>query len=380
FLFNSCSGSEAMHHFFYLCGVETRAWAWYSGVDVFKMNYNHMLNSKMVSAPCMPAIVNKNYYEYGNYEKNFFLLNKKCDIFFIVRDPISIIKTALNHIDNMYAWNNFQQDLIYKKITYKNYSFNKLFPKILYAYSQAYKVNVKDIKKCLDNHEFYYTLNKRIYMLKNISKNIICVNFEDIKSENIFNTLVKLSERFKFKKPPEEYRFIFEKRINMYEGLLHLPVTIDIFNIKIIITTPYLFSHSKDDFYKYQNITKILFEDDFILNNVMIICERKQVEMFLKNKKWNEFKDYIVAYIDALNQYIKEVKTNLVTERDVLSYLKRHKSLSFVFKEYIDENIAYVKKYHPEYLKTWKYYQEFEKMCEELDGKEDSLKENISNN
>ncbi|MEF3316069.1 DUF2972 domain-containing protein [Campylobacter jejuni] len=366
FLFNSCSGSEAIHHFFYLCGVETRAWAWYSANDIFKMNYNHILTSKF-SAPCMPAIVSKNYSEYGNYEKNFFLLNKKCDIFFIARDPITIIKTALNHIDNLYVYNNFQKNPLYRKITCLNYSFADLFPKILYAYSNAHKVNVEDITKCLDNSQFYYTLDKRISMLKNVSKDIVCINFEDIKSENIVNTLNKLSEKFNFKKPLEKYSYIFKKRINMYEGLLHLPVIISIFDIKVIITTPYMLSLDKNDINNYENITKIFFSSDFILDNVMIVCNKGSINNFLKNKKWIEFKNYVISYIDALEQYIKDVRKNLISEKDILFYLKEHPHLSFAFRKYINKNISYIEKHHPEYLETWKYYQEFEKMCKELD-------------
>lgn len=369
FLFNSCSGSEAMHHFFYLCGVETRSWAWYSANDIFKMNYNYLLNSE-ISAPCMPAIVSKNYYEYGNYEKNFFLLNKSCDIFFIVRDPITIIKTALNHIDNLYAYNNFQNNPLYRKITYLNYSFADLFPKILYAYSKAYKVDVKDVIKCLDNSQFYYTLDERISMLKNVSKEIVCINFEDIKPKNIFNTLNKLAKKFNFKKPLEEYGYIFEKRINMYEGLLHLPVTINIFNIEIIITTPYMFSLDKDNMNNYENITKFFFESNFILDNIMIVCIKGSINIFLKNKKWIEFKNYIISYIDAFEQYIKDVRRNLISEKDILVYLREYPSLSLAFKKHIDKNISYIKEYYPEYIETWKYYQEFEKMCEELDKKE----------
>ena len=67
------------------------------------------------------------------------------------------------------------------------------------------------------------------------------------------------------------------------------------------------------------------------------------------------------------NQSIKNVKTNLISEKDILSHLRKHSQLLFKFRSYIDENITYIRKYHPEYLQTWKYYQEFEKMCEELD-------------
>ena len=366
FLFNACSGSEAIQHFFYLCDVETRAWTWYSANEIFALNYDFILSS-LISAPCIPNITSKNYHLLGNYEKIFFLLSKKCDIFFIVRDPISIMKTALNHIDNLFAWNNFQSSRLYGKITYKNYSFNDLFPKILYAYSNSYRVNVEDIAKCLENSETYFTLNKRISMLKYNIKDIVCINFEDINSKNIFNTLSKLSEKFSFKKPIEKYRFIFEKRVNMYEGLLHLPVIIDIFGIEVIITTPYLFSLDKTNIDKYKNITKYFFESDFILDNVMVICSENKINDILENEKWIEFKDYVIWYIKSLKQYIENVKANLISEKDILFYLKKHKRLAFELKKYINENIAYVKKNHKEYIKTWKYYQEFEKMCQELE-------------
>ncbi|MBZ7961364.1 DUF2972 domain-containing protein, partial [Campylobacter molothri] len=368
FLFNSCSGSEAIQHFFYLCDLESKVWVWLNANEIFKMNYNNTLNNNY-SALCMPSIVNKNYLDLGNYEKLFYLINKKTDIFFIIRDPISIIKTALNHIDNLYAWNNFQQNSLYKKITYCNYSFESLFPKILYAYSNSYKVNIKDIDKCLSNYEFYFTLNKRLNILKNISKNIVCINFEELKFKNIFNTLNKLSMKFKFNKPSEKYRFVFESKVNTFEGLLHLPVEINIFNLQVFITTPYLLTLEKSNISKFKNITKIFFENDFVLDNIIITCDIKyNIDFFLKNNKWIEFKDYIVAYIKALKKYINYTKTNLISEEDILNYLKKNKQLYFKFRTHINENITYIKDNHPEYIKTWKYYQEFEKMCEELDG------------
>ncbi|ECL0278205.1 DUF2972 domain-containing protein, partial [Campylobacter jejuni] len=55
------------------------------------------------------------------------------------------------------------------------------------------------------------------------------------------------------------------------------------------------------------------------------------------------------------------------SEKDILFYLKEHPHLSFAFRKYINKNISYIEKHHPEYLETWKYYQEFEKMCKELD-------------
>ncbi|EGK8097882.1 DUF2972 domain-containing protein, partial [Campylobacter lari] len=33
-------------------------------------------------------------------------------------------------------------------------------------------------------------------------------------------------------------------------------------------------------------------------------------------------------------------------------------------KQLIDDDLAYVRENHPEYLQKWKYYQEFERLCE----------------
>ncbi|MBK1992325.1 DUF2972 domain-containing protein [Campylobacter sp. 2018MI35] len=38
-------------------------------------------------------------------------------------------------------------------------------------------------------------------------------------------------------------------------------------------------------------------------------------------------------------------------------------------KNLIDDDLTYVRENHPEYIEKWKYYKEFEKICEELDNK-----------
>ncbi|EIB5293252.1 DUF2972 domain-containing protein, partial [Campylobacter jejuni] len=82
---------------------------------------------------------------------------------------------------------------------------------------------------------------------------------------------------------------------------------------------------------------------------------------------FNDIKKYVNNYILELQNNELRIKNNAVTEKDILDFLKTNRTIRITLKQLIDENLKYVKKYHPEYLETWKYYQEFEKMCKELD-------------
>ncbi|HEB9333001.1 TPA: DUF2972 domain-containing protein [Campylobacter coli] len=360
FLFNGCSGSEAMQHFLMLCGVETRAWAWFNPKDIFKINYQNLLNENM-AAPCLPSITT------GDYEKLFYLVDGDFDIVTIMRDPISVLKAGLNHIE---SYKIPLEVLNYcRNIECYNQDFENLFPVIWYAYSGSTKVNIKDLGKLLDNSEHYFTFNKRINMLKN-NHRVVCINFEDINSQNIINTMNNLANRYGFKTPKKEYEIILTSRINLHQGLLHLPVNINYKMFQIIITTPYLFSLDIEAMSRYINITDRIFNSDIIMESIVIICSQEQYEVLIKNQEWDQIKEYIEEYIESLRVYIENCKSNLVTEKDILIYLRQNSNLRLKFLKYIEENIKYIRENYPEYVETWTYYQEFEKMCEELDKKE----------
>ncbi|HFZ5011693.1 TPA: DUF2972 domain-containing protein, partial [Campylobacter jejuni] len=81
-------------------------------------------------------------------------------------------------------------------------------------------------------------------------------------------------------------------------------------------------------------------------------------ELFLASKK------YLNDYMDALEKHEQKIKDNLITEEQILDYLKDKKDLRIKLKQLIDDDLTYVRENHPEYLQKWKYYQEFEKLCE----------------
>ncbi|EAL0255263.1 hypothetical protein DO864_08840, partial [Campylobacter jejuni] len=55
-------------------------------------------------------------------------------------------------------------------------------------------------------------------------------------------------------------------------------------------------------------------------------------------------------------------------EKDILHYLSLDKKYRDIYLKIINYNLTTLKQHRPDIVASWKYYQEFEKMCKELDG------------
>ncbi|ECB9743704.1 DUF2972 domain-containing protein, partial [Campylobacter upsaliensis] len=51
---------------------------------------------------------------------------------------------------------------------------------------------------------------------------------------------------------------------------------------------------------------------------------------------------------------------------DVLQYFKAKPKQAKIYKEILDKELIFIKKERPDIIASWKYYQEFEKICENL--------------
>ncbi|MBZ7953595.1 DUF2972 domain-containing protein [Campylobacter sp. W0018] len=238
-----------------------------------------------------------------------------------------------------------------------------------YYYSENIYIpslNEKSFLKIFENYEGYFTLNKRLNFFKNKIENIECLEFSDINCENAFNTFKRLAYKYNFTLPSDPK--IFQGRVNRNQGdLLVLPVTLNVRDdIKIIITT-YQIHPNKNNFL---DITSEIFQNRTLLfDNIILLINQQEYEILKNNQKlYQESKIYLNDYMDALEKHEMEIKKHLISEDQILQFLKENKELRIRLKEIIDEDLTYVRENHPEHLKKWKCYQEFEKMCEELDG------------
>ncbi|WP_038816111.1 DUF2972 domain-containing protein, partial [Campylobacter jejuni] len=77
---------------------------------------------------------------------------------------------------------------------------------------------------------------------------------------------------------------------------------------------------------------------------------------------------YLEKFMIIFEDKIKEEKKKLFNENDILNYLKDNKQARIKLTNVLKSEICFINKIDQKIAKSWKYYQEFEKMCKELDG------------
>ncbi|WP_415858997.1 DUF2972 domain-containing protein [Campylobacter molothri] len=187
------------------------------------------------------------------------------------------------------------------------------------------------------------------------------------------STIEKLSQKFTLEKPIAEdsfYDFNFGSYVNM------LPIRINIsqrFNLdkELLISIVYKgFNISLTEIDKqFINIDKIL---SIQSDHFSCLVLNEHYGLFLEKLKQKDL-IYIKSYIEVLFLAIEKQKQiedgKRIIEKDILNYFKENKELAKKFKRILDtEHLPYIKQHRPDIVASWKYYQEFEKMCEELDS------------
>ncbi|EAK7266408.1 DUF2972 domain-containing protein, partial [Campylobacter jejuni] len=102
------------------------------------------------------------------------------------------------------------------------------------------------------------------------------------------------------------------------------------------------------------------------LNNILIYI--KHEEGLLKNLYFITFiRRYLGIVVKKLLIHSRFEELKLFKEKDVLNYLKENKELRVKLKNILDKELVHIKQHRPDIVASWKYYQEFEQMCKELD-------------
>ena len=111
--------------------------------------------------------------------------------------------------------------------------------------------------------------------------------------------------------------------------------------------------------------------NDLIVDDtqILIVIQQDVLKTLQANKElWNATKQYLKGYIQCYKDKAAKMKSDRVSEQDLLNYLRTDKKARNFIKKTLDNELNYIKEYHPNFIEKWKYYLEFEKMCAELDG------------
>ncbi|MFY0746338.1 DUF2972 domain-containing protein, partial [Campylobacter sp. LH-2024] len=362
------AGSDAMDKFLRGCKISMNA--------RINNNYNRYLDSYklLTNSKNYNVLVLSGHKVINDTDKLFFLITKKIPYLCVVRDPISLLKPLVNHHQN--------NDQIIRKISldfdYKSYIksailYHQTFIKNgIVEYSHGRRPNLNNLLRYLDGN--INILNYRIESLKHSIEKIYYINMDDITQEYAFNTFKKLSQIFHFPKPEDE--LFFRAKVCRNDILVLLPFTLTVFlkdyediddkdkSIEILIST---YQITKNMINKI-NINHMIFKENTYFDNIVCLCNLLDYDILKKCKKiFDRVKKYIHDFIYAMYIQEQNERNKFFKEEDILNYLKKNKDLALQLKDVLDKDYVHIKEHRPDIVASWKYYQEFEKMCEELD-------------
>ena len=390
YISSGASGSAATFKFFLECKVNIGDAV--GCKNYYMQNYSRFLTHKY-EKNCLFSYCN--YITAHQDSLKYRSILRKKPLLFIARDPIERLQHAINHlnaegsVDHLGLYRNHYDRTI--NITC-NYKF--LFKNLLYEGEN------KTPSLNLLNFDVSYKLNKlslydtsTLQCLCHKASSIHLVEFNDIKADKAFDTFCKLADTLGFDKPTNKE--IFTNRINRNRGaLVTLPTTLYVHKddlkyafkegqkekrnlaslhkkggFSIIITLPHYLSEEQKDFVDISDeIEPNLIIDD---TKICIIIDKNELIKFKENDElFKASKDYLKGYVNALKDNAEQIKANLINETQIIEFLRCNDEARKNIKQILDTELDYIKIHHPEFIKKWKYYLEFEKMCAELDGKE----------
>ncbi|EPD7133195.1 DUF2972 domain-containing protein, partial [Campylobacter upsaliensis] len=362
YLNNGASASSAILNYFSLSGVKIYEY-WVPQEENYHLYYNDLLGKNNFVAVAVHI----------HYSKLPHLLIEKVPALYVTRDPISKLKSISNHfICGLNALDYIKSTMKRFNLTCKEYS--KLIPKNKY-----WKHN-GEYPRCdvtfEDNWLLYGCLSfdSLIQKMPSIT-DIYFFDFNEFEPKNVFLTWNKLAKLFHFSIPD---RLLLETRREVVRfGLSVLPAYLYALEEDVTKNKEDRSGLNKEGGYEICISADVIqkFREDIIIidetniNDSKIIAYVKdECKDILHNEKLlQESKKFLEGYFQALRENVDKTKENLITERKVLEYLKKDIHTRNKIKKLLDEELNYLKIHRPDIVASWKYYKEFEKMCEELE-------------
>ncbi|MBZ7938076.1 DUF2972 domain-containing protein, partial [Campylobacter molothri] len=283
------------------------------------------------------------------FEKYISLIQKDVKALILTRDPIEILRSILNYgyVEKFFL----TEDTDLNKITFLKYYSGR--PDNYYVLENHYRSEFRGI----------FITNKIINKIKKyINIEPYYIHTKDLTSENILTTMFKISEKFNisFKESP----ILYMQMESVMNHLFPMSLTLKKYNINLEIIHELTYTDK-------QIVCKINIENKLFKSNFKIVTKD-----LLRNKR--EIINCVKNFINKLNEKLNLECEKRINENRCIEYFKINKNKALFFKKILDEELIHIKRHRPDIVASWKYYQEFEKMCEELDG-ESEIKQ-IENN
>lgn len=349
----SLSGSLALQRFFERC-------------NVYPCEYIDFLKSK--------SAIHKNTYfdiqHFHTYEamqdnKKLYCLKPQDTIILLARDPISRLKTLVNHgwyvkhihnLDHSFTMQEDPYDVVNRKGYHnEHYKFtsnspfvtNGLLSFFFSTWSFDYSSVVSKLALC---------------------QNITYIDMQEIMPERAFDTMTKLAKKINFTLPNEKDREFYRAiRFDKTSYILPLACIIPINHTqKITLHITSLYEKNSD----FLSANNTIFDTPHpLLDQVAFSMSEDDLKALQDDKETlGKVKAYMVRFLDELKKRIDYIQRNNKHENDVLEIFRGDRELCREFKAMLDKELIHIKAHRPDIIASWKYYQEFERICAEEHG------------
>ncbi|EAH7694012.1 DUF2972 domain-containing protein, partial [Campylobacter jejuni] len=292
------------------------------------------------------------------------ILNKNKPVVILTRDPISRLKTMVNH--GSYKIEELGKNEL--KNFYINEDIFENLDRIRYTDKNGYNANLKkpDLSSIyfIVNEELSFSYFSNINLIKN--KNILYVDTKSISKDNAFATIKTLAKELNFKEPNDNDEYKFKQKF-WNELYYLLPYRFIVNNdILIIVSDENKVFLDNDKYYKE-------IKDDLIdIKKELVNTKSKlfdKISINIENKNWtiikddkaliNDLREYFEKFMIILEKKANERLENMVKEEDVLNYLKEHQDLGKKIKNILDYELQHIKEHRPDIINSWEYYKKF---------------------
>ncbi|MCR6594828.1 DUF2972 domain-containing protein, partial [Campylobacter insulaenigrae] len=354
---SSLSGHGALHMYLELCDINIISCSHHDSYSMYFYYYTNLLKNGLYN---IIAYFDYTHIYISRKDLNRFLklVNNTKPAVYLARDPISRLKTGLNHI-------NFKVDKI-DNCDLKTSVHNVLDRETYYF--EAKNPTCEHIRTYWSYAESFLRMDFMINSLK--PKCINYIDMECIRPSKILHTLQNLNSLYNIPRIPFEHEL--DNGLTYDELGVLLPITLnanlkDVLengtdkNIQIIITTKQLKNVYK--LKNYKNINNILIHN--IFKNLIFCVHNNDLNYFLNNTKLKEYtQKYLNKFILELDQKMKDKKKHLIKEENILKFMKENREIRNIWKNTFNAQLNHIKTNRPDIVASWKYYQEFEKICD----------------
>ncbi|MBZ7929152.1 DUF2972 domain-containing protein, partial [Campylobacter molothri] len=326
---------------------------WYSNdykklyLDNFKYNYD-----------CIHIL----FLDRNDFNKSFKYINLLPQIItiFLIRDPISKFKTGLNHGGYKKGCNDYD-------IVDNNIPIQQILDRVQYPFLEQITLE----------YMLNYWIKHGVWLYDSIIKNICkekiyFLDMENLMPNKILLTLADLKLKFKLNNV-ENLEILQNIVFGPYRYIL--PIIIN-FSFKSIDIKVYI--ELKDRMTNGNiNLNYILKYKHNLLKDIVFSISKLDFK-YLNSQLIKQISDFQKDFLDILDNKIKDIENKKWSENDILNEFKNNKLIRNKVFNMLYKELNFIKQHRPDIVASWKYYQEFEKMCEELDG-ESEIKQ-IENN